>query len=419
MQRNRLRGGFLKVVTIPSGVSIFVGEKPYGVSPAKIRMEQGRYIIALDHPHFNRIEEEVVIQNDEASDMNTIMVRAKRTIRVRVQPEGASVELAGKYLGLSPVETVVPTGEKLGLLISHQETESYLTNIEVGKGKDAYVIDVPPLIRKPSYVSINSIPQGADIYLNDRFIGKTPTGFFEGNGGDIKVVKKGYVDHIETIQLRGGERLTLPAINLVSLEKFVLEDSFYMGFIYAGKPKLKVNLNKFTSNGVDITDRLDGTSTNVNLQDSFGVSLEYTNFMGNKFFSVGFDIMNESKGVDRDGSSIQPISLFTNIGWAAPLSNQSYLKLFLGGGLSHLKYNNEDAKKLGNYLRKKSKYGPLFQLGIGFIQRRFIIDLMLRFMSGESTFNYDDVYYQDEGYNLKEEIDFSTFGLMLRIGTSF
>ena len=213
---NSATGGFLEVSTSPLGASISVDGQSYGISPAKIRLEQGPHVVVLDHSHFNHIEEKVIIENDGVSKMNKVMVRSQREVYIETQPKGASVELAGKYLGLSPVETIVPTGEKLGLLINHQEAEIYRSNIEVGKGEGAYIIKVPPLILKPSSFSVNSIPQGAEVYFDNKFVGKTPTGFLEGKPkGFIRIVKTGYVEHTSTLRLKGGERHPLPVITLI------------------------------------------------------------------------------------------------------------------------------------------------------------------------------------------------------------
>ena len=98
------KGGFLEIVTIPLGVSISVDGNSYGVSPAKIKFGQGTYTVTLDHPHFDQVTEQVIIQNKRSLRMNKVMERAQRKVRIEITPEGASIELFGKYLGLSPVE---------------------------------------------------------------------------------------------------------------------------------------------------------------------------------------------------------------------------------------------------------------------------------------------------------------------------
>ena len=122
-------------------------------------------------------------------------------------------------LGISPVETTIPTGDKQTLLIKHPESESYQSFIEVGKGDDIYLLKVP-LALKPSYFTIESNPEGAEVYLNDKLMGKTPTKLLEGRAGDeIKLIKVGYINHIDTLRLKGGERRQL-TMNLIKQDEF-------------------------------------------------------------------------------------------------------------------------------------------------------------------------------------------------------
>ena len=419
-----LEGGTLQIVTSPPGAKIVInGESSYGMSPATIRgLKQGVHSVVLDHPYFERIEEDVIISHNEMSKMDKTMTRSERTLLIQTRPEGASIDLDGKYLGLSPVNTVVPTGKKLPLSITHQETKDYQETIDVGKGDDVHVIKVD-LKLKPSFLYVKSIPSGADVYLEDKLINKkTPTGFFEVTPGEfinIVVVKDGYHKYTETIEIRGGERRTLPTIKLerdfsklsaVVKRRLILQNHFSIGLAYMGPSRLRANLKKLTSNGVSITEDLDDVSLDVNFESTYGISLEYTNFINNYFFSVGLDIMKESQDANVDDSFIQPISLFSNIGWTKSINDNSYLKLFLGAGLSDLRYDEQHAIK--------SDPGPLLQVGIGVVQRQVLLDLIFRAISGESTFK-SEVEYRNKKYDVKETTDFLFFAPILRLGIRF
>ena len=212
-------GGYVQVSTSPQGTSITVNDKSYGFSPAKIRLEPGLHTILLDHPHFYSAKEKVIIQEKETSKLNKTLVRAKRQIYIQTTPEGAVVELSGKYLGISPVKTTIPTGDKQILFIKHPETEDHQNSIRVGKGESVYLLKVP-LVLRPSYFTIDSTPQGAEVYQNNKLIGQTPTKLSEGSPGDkIRVVKSGYINHRDTLKIKGGEHRQL-SINLLKQDKF-------------------------------------------------------------------------------------------------------------------------------------------------------------------------------------------------------
>ena len=209
--------GILEVVTSPLGMSISVGES-HGKTPIKVRLTPGPHKFILDDPYFKAREEKVIIAEGKTQRINKMMERAKRKIQINTLPQGAEVSLAGKYLGLSPIDTRVLTGENLALKITHPETQPYRTDIKMGKGPDDFILDNIKLAFKPSYLFVKSLPQGADVYLDGNFVGKTPTKFFEIRNGRRNVVlkKKNYLDHKTHITLKGGERKILETIKLTS-----------------------------------------------------------------------------------------------------------------------------------------------------------------------------------------------------------
>jgi hypothetical protein len=212
-------GGFLELTTSPSESAVTIDGQSYGLTPIRVRLAQGAHSVFVDSPFFNHFEESVVIQTGKTTRLNKIMSRSMRKVIIKTNPSQASVILGGKYLGLSPVETEVAAGEKQTLVIEHPEAQIYSTVIEVGKGTSLYVVPVPDLALKPSYLSVNSVPQGADFFIDGHFVGKTPTGFQETRSGFLKIVKDGYINYEERISLRGGERRVLPTIRLVSISE--------------------------------------------------------------------------------------------------------------------------------------------------------------------------------------------------------
>lgn len=204
-------GGFLELMTSPHGASLTIDGQSYGLTPVRVRLDQGSHSIFVDHPLFNHLNEEVVIQEGKATRLNKVMTRSDRKVVIRTNPSGASVMLGGKYLGLSPVETEVVAGERQTLLVEHPEAQPYSSVVEVGKGDAPYVVSVPDLILRPSFLSVNSVPQGADVFIDGSVLGKTPTGFRQVSSGvlNIKVEKEGYIVHEEEVALRGGEKRPL------------------------------------------------------------------------------------------------------------------------------------------------------------------------------------------------------------------
>ena len=212
--------GFLEVVTSPPGISILIGEHN-SKTPVKVRLAPGVHEFTLDSPYFKTYQEKAVIEEGRIQRIDKMMERAKRKIRITTHPQGTKVFLAGKYLGLSPIETQVLTGERLGLLITHPEVQPHRTDIKIGKGPNDFILDDIRLKFKPSYLIVKSIPQGAEVYLDGSFVGTTPTRFFEAQNGRRKLVlkMKNYMNEKTYVDLKGGKRKILETVRLTSFSE--------------------------------------------------------------------------------------------------------------------------------------------------------------------------------------------------------
>ena len=205
-------GGFLEVVTSPPGVSISVGQY-HGKTPVQVYLDSGVHKFILDHENYKAYEGKVVIEKGKTHRVKKLMEQAKRRVQIKTQPQGAEVYMAGKYLGLTPIKAQVFTGENIKLSITHPETRPYHTYIEVGKGTKDYLWK-EKLHFKPSHLFVKSMPQGADVYLDGKFVGKTPTKFIETRHGRRKLIlkKSGYHQYKTYVNLKGGERRILKTI---------------------------------------------------------------------------------------------------------------------------------------------------------------------------------------------------------------
>lgn len=218
--------GILEIITNPVGANVTVDGQSYGLSPLRLRIEQGPHAVSIDHPYFQSTEEKVIATSGGSKKLNIILNRAARTVAIRTNPSGANITLAGKFIGQSPIETTVYAGDQLSLLITHPETQPLKTEIQIGKGSGVQEIELPDLILRPSFLSITSEPMGAEVFADGKSIGKAPTGFFQTKSVTVLLKKDGYSDSESFVALKGGERLVLPTIKLdpiSSSEKYEAE----------------------------------------------------------------------------------------------------------------------------------------------------------------------------------------------------
>ncbi len=140
---------------------------------------------------------------------------------IKSQPDRALVYLDGKYVNAS-----TPTAQLLGLRAGRYRLElakqgyklyQEMIVIEAGKileldvimvGEDSEEISKTASQRyMEAYLTVTSDPRGADVYLDDKSVGKTPIRDLgiqaseeqEQKDRELRIVKSGYKSHVETL----------------------------------------------------------------------------------------------------------------------------------------------------------------------------------------------------------------------------
>lgn len=257
--------GLLEMNTKPPGASVAIDGQSYGLTPVRVRLNQGSHSLFVDHPLFNYFEEKIIIQEGRTTRLNKVMTRAIRKIAIKTNPSGARITLGGKYLGISPIpETDVVVGEKQTLHVDHPEAQIFSSVVEVGKGESLHVVSVPDLTLKPSHLSVNSAPQGANVFIGGQSLGKTPTGFRAAGSGVLTVVKEGFVTHEEDIVLRGGERRPMQ-VSLKPLSEVEKERAIERQRIKNSPYILSIGLSSHSATHIFNTDQYSSTMAGLNL----------------------------------------------------------------------------------------------------------------------------------------------------------
>jgi hypothetical protein len=215
--------GVLEVVSQPPGAEVLIDGDRWGRTPLRIygQLQVGKHQIRLDHPRFEAVEEPLIVVPGNTLRIEKILVRATGGLRVITSPPNASVFLDGKPMGGSPTEAVpVEAGKKMRLVISHADAEKMSQEVEVGKGEVRELNLSLPL--KPAYLSIVTVPSGAEVHVNGKAFGKdgrSPSSMTRIDPGrhTLQISKDGYRTQTLDVELHGGQRRTLSSIQLVSL----------------------------------------------------------------------------------------------------------------------------------------------------------------------------------------------------------
>ncbi len=120
---NEALGG-LRVSTNPPAASIFLNDEPYLKSPIDIvnQIPPGKYTLKIDHPHFDTVTEEILIQANKTTKISKVLKPAHGRLSLSSTPPGAEVRINGKLVGKTPlVEHKLLAGVAVRIDLSHKE----------------------------------------------------------------------------------------------------------------------------------------------------------------------------------------------------------------------------------------------------------------------------------------------------------
>ncbi len=128
-------------------------------------------------------------------------------VEVKSEPEGADIYLDGEDTGMKTDTVIVDIEEgKHTIELKMEGYATYREEIEVMEGDTTRIEAV--LTSLYGSLSIKSVPEGADIYLDDEDTGmKTDTVIVNIKTGKhkLKLVKEGYPEYEDTVEITGGD----------------------------------------------------------------------------------------------------------------------------------------------------------------------------------------------------------------------
>lgn len=132
------------------------------------------------------------------------------TLRFTSSPSGASVYLDGQFVGYTPMSF----GARAGTHEVRFEADGYepfTTRVNLRGGGTESVNAVLNQVSRAGTISFSSAPAGADVYVDNRYVGTTPTGAIRFDAGryTARFEAPGYDPQTVTFDVRAGENRTV------------------------------------------------------------------------------------------------------------------------------------------------------------------------------------------------------------------
>ena len=134
------------------------------------------------------------------------------TIDVRSTPARASVYLDGTFIGYTPL-TYGATVGRHDVTVESDGYDTYATTVDVRAGRTASVDARLNQQRRAGTASFTSSPSGADVYVDGRYVGTTPTGQvrFEVGNYTARFELAGYDTTTVSFDVRNNQDRTVNA----------------------------------------------------------------------------------------------------------------------------------------------------------------------------------------------------------------
>jgi len=201
--------GSIFVDSFPQKSDVYLDGTEKGVTPLTIKgLQLGEYEIQVKHGGYRTFTQSVSITKDKPKV--TVIANLEHVtfvLQVSSYPTEAEVYVDGIKKGLTPITIDdLPLGEHF-VEVKKQNFATWSQKIDAESYKVIQL--VAKLQPQSASLSINSTPQGATVYLNDKNMGVTPIVINNLDAGDydLKLTMDGYAPYEEQITVNKGEEV--------------------------------------------------------------------------------------------------------------------------------------------------------------------------------------------------------------------
>jgi len=210
--------GTLEIYSTPSGAKVYIDGAYRGRTPLAISVAAGTHNVELRLDGYETYRARVQIGAGQTGRLSPRLVRATPTgtLQIYSTPSGAKVYIDGAYRGQTPLTLTVEAGaHNVELRLDGYET--YRARVQIGAGQTGRLSPRLARVVTTGTLVIDSLPQGAEVYLDGAYQGRTPlTLTVDAGAHNLELRLAGYETYRARVQVEAGQtsRLT-PRLQLI------------------------------------------------------------------------------------------------------------------------------------------------------------------------------------------------------------
>ncbi len=200
----------ISVVSIPQGGTVFVDGNDVGDTPiTEIPVTSGAHSILVSEEGYDDYTTIVSIESGNHRDViaNLQKIANRGLVTILTEPPGGDLYVDGKSRGVTPVtvDNLLPGRHEI--LIRKTGYDDYRDVVSVAIDKNIEYTEYLVPLPDSGFISITSTPVGADVIIDGRLAGKTPTNLQRIPAGNhtVELVKAGYWNFTAILPITGGE----------------------------------------------------------------------------------------------------------------------------------------------------------------------------------------------------------------------
>ncbi|WP_319579356.1 PEGA domain-containing protein [uncultured Methanospirillum sp.] len=226
--------GTLFVDSVPQGADIKVDNMWQGQTPQQVgNLESGYHTVKLQLSGYQTISQQALITAGQQTSIRQSLVKtppeiSTGSVAISSTPPGASVSLNTDYQGVTPVSgsldltDITPGVYTITLTAPQRETYSSTITVIAGQVTPVQVELKSPKVpsSQNGTLSVSSSPAGAQVLLDNLYIGITPLTLSSVKPAQYELILKmeQYQNNVNQVRIEGGMSTTV-SVNMTPIQK--------------------------------------------------------------------------------------------------------------------------------------------------------------------------------------------------------
>ncbi|MDD3069697.1 MAG: PEGA domain-containing protein, partial [Methanoculleus horonobensis] len=207
--------GSIHATSSPSGAAIYLNGNYRGTAPLTIQsLSPGTYTLEAERSGYRSDLSTVTVRAGQQSNIQFTLTPIEQygAIKVTSSPSGAYVYMDGVYKGRTPLTLSSVSAAKHNIELDLANYYDWRSTVTVSPGVTSYVnahlTSIPS--ETAGAIDVVSYPAGADVFLDNRYQGKTPAaGVYTisnvpAGSHTMRVALSGYLDYTTSVVVSGA-----------------------------------------------------------------------------------------------------------------------------------------------------------------------------------------------------------------------